>query len=105
DELQALKGEQREDILLWYKRRLSEGGGISPLDNKEYPFYDYLVMMGYDDSSLRESLEIYRNGESDYVNVEFVSEDPELSAFIVNVLSREFIQYYHNTTSASQQNT
>lgn len=52
--------------------------------------------LGYDRESLLEDLEIKRIGETDYLSVEFISENPELSYFTVNTFCDEIIQYFRN---------
>jgi succinoglycan biosynthesis transport protein ExoP len=53
-----------------------------------------LVSMGYDPDALRNKLNIFRSGESDYIVVQFESESPELSAYVVNQVSDEFMKSY-----------
>ena len=40
-----------------------------------------------------ENLDIKRQGSSDFINVEHVSENPLLSAYLVNTLCKEFIRF------------
>ena len=47
--------------------------------------------MHYDPASLREKLTIYRTGSSDYINIDYESDNPQLSAYVVNTLAEEFI--------------
>jgi succinoglycan biosynthesis transport protein ExoP len=55
--------------------------------------------MGYNYTALVESLIIYRVRSTDYMRFECVSENPELSAFVVNTLAEEFIRYYSRIKS------
>jgi len=48
----------------------------------------------YDYESLSEHMTVRRLEDTDYIQVEFKSENPVLSAFAANTLSREFIRYY-----------
>ncbi len=50
--------------------------------------------MGYDDASLTKKLLIYRANNSDYIDIEYESDSPLLSAFVVNTFCKEFINYY-----------
>jgi Mrp family chromosome partitioning ATPase/uncharacterized protein involved in exopolysaccharide biosynthesis len=54
---------------------------------------DYLDAYGYSIPLLRSSLYIARNQRTDYINITFRSEVPELSAFVVNALCKEFQRY------------
>lgn len=105
EEMEELTAAQHQEIISMYRQKLIDGTNISPLDNKGHRLFDYIVMMGYDEKTILSNLEISRNGESDYINVYFLSEDPELSAYVVNTLSREFIHYYNTVNSVSQQST
>jgi succinoglycan biosynthesis transport protein ExoP len=53
--------------------------------------------MGYDERSLRQELAIVRNEDSDFISVYYKSDNPQLSAFVVNELCRQFINYYTYT--------
>jgi Mrp family chromosome partitioning ATPase/uncharacterized protein involved in exopolysaccharide biosynthesis len=57
---------------------------------------ELLRLYGYDFKSLVEKLQIERIGDSDFISVKFISQNPQLSAFVVNTLSREFIRFYDN---------
>ncbi|NCI45550.1 GumC family protein [Sediminibacterium soli] len=61
-----------------------------------------LVSMGYDEESLKSKIAIYRVNRSDYIDVEFRSDNPLLSAFVVNQLTAEFIRYYASATKTNQ---
>jgi polysaccharide biosynthesis transport protein len=55
--------------------------------------------IGYNYTALVESLIIYRVRSTDYMRFECVSENPELSTFVVNTLAEEFIRYYSRIKS------
>ncbi|MGK7394604.1 MAG: exopolysaccharide transport family protein [Candidatus Cyclobacteriaceae bacterium M3_2C_046] len=61
---------------------------------KDKLIVDLLQLYDYDYQSLLQSLNIYRITDSDLMAVEFISEDPELSAFAVNTLANELIRFY-----------
>jgi uncharacterized protein involved in exopolysaccharide biosynthesis/Mrp family chromosome partitioning ATPase len=61
-----------------------------------------LVSMGYDEESLKNKMLIYRVNRSDYIDVEFRSDNPLMSAFVVNQLTSEFIKYYSTVTKTNQ---
>ncbi len=82
------KYEQKEALNLW--------------DKEEIALHNILRSMRYDQESLKGKLKIYRPGDSDFINIEFDSEDPELSAFVVNSLSNEFITYYTYLVKSNQ---
>ncbi len=53
-----------------------------------------LKTMGYDHETLLKELSMARVNQSDFIEVSFVSENPLLSAFVVNAVCAEFIRYY-----------
>lgn len=64
------------------------------LDQSQNAVFNQLVKaMGYDYESLKENLNIYRMEETDYLKVEFKSEDPRLCEFAVNQFCHEFLKY------------
>jgi succinoglycan biosynthesis transport protein ExoP len=73
---------------------------MEPLDyyNKdENGLNELMRSMKYDERNLREDLLIVRDEDSDFISVSCESPNPQLSAFVVNVLCREFINYYTHT--------
>jgi polysaccharide biosynthesis transport protein len=63
-------------------------------NDRDRMLIDMLKIMGYDFESIQENLEVERVFGTDYVGVNFSSENPFLSAFVVNTLSQEFLRYY-----------
>jgi succinoglycan biosynthesis transport protein ExoP len=52
---------------------------------------DIIVEMRYGANTLREKLTIYRTGVSDYIDIQYEAEHPDLSAYVINTLAQEFI--------------
>lgn len=50
-----------------------------------------IIDMGYDPDAIKEKLTIYRTGSGDYINIDYEAENPDLAAFVVNTLCKEFI--------------
>ncbi len=67
--------------------------------NDQVPL-EILKKAGYDYETLIKRLEIKRRGESDFIEVNFTSDNPRLSAFVVNNFSEEFIRYYKEQRGA-----
>lgn len=55
---------------------------------------EFLKVYKYDIESLKKYLYAARYQRTDYINIFFKSENPELSAFVVNVMVKEFQRYY-----------
>ncbi|MGL1696772.1 hypothetical protein ACSTH7_25385, partial [Vibrio parahaemolyticus] len=64
-----------------------------------------LASMGYDEVSLQKKIIIYRVGNSDFIDIEFESENPFLSAYVINTLISEFFDFYGNYIKNNQQRT
>ncbi|QCK13875.1 exopolysaccharide transport family protein [Mangrovivirga cuniculi] len=78
--------------------------GISTFNSDERMVAKLLKDLGYDYKSLMEEMEIRRVSNSDYISISFISEDPYLSAFVVNTLAKEFIRHQNkNVVSQSGQ--
>ncbi len=60
---------------------------------------EYFKFYGYDYESLLESMLIERVGRTDYLDIRFWSENPNLSALVVNSMGQEFLNYYKNLSS------
>ncbi len=60
---------------------------------------------GYDFESLWKKLDIKRIGETDYLSVEFESENPELSFFVVDVFLKKFFEAHGTDLSAKENKT
>ncbi|MGV3762434.1 exopolysaccharide transport family protein [Parapedobacter sp.] len=104
ENLNALDKTARQHILAELENRLVSGNVI--LTDKDevsgVKLKDVVQWMGYGEADLQENLSIGRKGESEFITVGFTSENPELSAFVVNTLSAEFIQYYHTFRSVNE---
>lgn len=68
-------------------------------------YNELLKDLGYDHASLLKSLKIERVGNTDYIKVEFVSNNAALSAFTVNSLSERFTETYNAATNAQTKNS
>lgn len=83
-----------KSILSTYTAKYNKTEGLNLWDTNQAALYSILESSKYDSESLKSKLRVYRSGESDFINVEYESENPELSAFVVNALTEEFIKYY-----------
>jgi len=104
--LDSLKPEQRTEVIALYKQKLYNKSVLGLADNnKKYPLYDYVASMNYEDASINANLSINRTEGSDYINVSYTSANPELSVYVVNTLSKEFIQNYGIDVNFNQNNS
>lgn len=87
-EVYTQKKRDYEPLLLWN----ADQNGL----------YKVIESMGYDEESLKKNLSVYRIGSSDFIEVRFTSENPTLSAFVVNELCSEFISSYSSVKRQNQ---
>lgn len=71
------KYQKHEELFLW-----------KPEEKK---LNNIIVEMGYGANSLRDKLIIWRTGVSDYIDIQYEAEHPDLSAYVINTLAQEFI--------------
>jgi polysaccharide biosynthesis transport protein len=83
-----------QHALLVYRAKLKNGEPLSLYSRDESGLNQLLISMKYDERSIRKDLDVERDGESDFITITFVSENPQLSAFVVNALCKEFLDYY-----------
>lgn len=69
----------------------------------EKELLEFLNMYGYGYKYIVPHFLIYQVQRTDYIEIDCTTENPELSAFIVNSLFREFIRYYRSIRSSKSQ--
>jgi succinoglycan biosynthesis transport protein ExoP len=92
--LTLLNTDARDHAIKVYSQMYSSMQALSLFNQDQNGLNSLMASMGYDDQSLLKKLSIYRDNNSDYIYISFESENPELSAYVVNTLSQEFIKYY-----------
>ncbi|MES2266112.1 MAG: Wzz/FepE/Etk N-terminal domain-containing protein [Bacteroidota bacterium] len=75
---------------------------LSYYNKDEEGLNELLRSMKYDERSLRKDLLIVRSEDSDFISVSYESNNPQLSAFIVNILCTQFIDYYTHTVRQNE---
>ena len=93
-----------ESALRVYKEKLQNGEPLSLFNKNENGLNQLLISMRYDERSLRKSLDVSRNEESDFITLTYTSENPQLSAFVVNTLCKEFLDYYSVNVKRNESN-
>ena len=87
-----------------YQIKLDSIQSLLSSDELERKHIEMLRRQRYDFESLRATLRVRRIPGTDYIGVEFSSENPYLSAFVVNTLSQEFIRYYAKAKAEQSRN-
>lgn len=92
--LKQLNKPARQHALEVYRAKHAKMEDLSLWNEDEKGLYKVLESMKYDYNTLVKELHIYRVSSSDFITVECQTENPTLSAYIVNTLNNEFITYY-----------
>jgi hypothetical protein len=74
----------------------SRPGPAEPLRSGRKKVFDLIGLYKYDGWSLSGGLSFSRVERSDFINIYFRSENPELSAFVVNTIGEQFIRFFNS---------
>lgn len=102
DDMNTLSAEDRAEAIHLFEERLAKKQVLTPLDNYKIKLYNLVKSMGYDASALSKKLAITHEQNSDFVTVEFTSGNTFLSVFVVNTLSRDFINNYSDDLASNK---
>ncbi|WP_231490815.1 lipopolysaccharide biosynthesis protein [Pedobacter sp. Leaf170] len=106
DKIDSLNASQRTEVIKLFQEKLATKSILTLADNKgKYKLHDLVESMGYGEEALRKNIDISHLENSDYINIEYVSENPELSAYVVNNFAADFITNYSGEVSVNQNNS
>lgn len=88
--------EKAKEILLEKKARKEILKAYDPEENK---VYQLIQLYEYDNESILDQLTVDRVTGTDYLNIIYKSENPEMSAFVVNTIGKEFISFFTSIMS------
>lgn len=74
--------------------KINSGSLLRADDYNEALVIEYLKLYKYNYESILKNLTVQRLSRSDYLDITFASENPELSAVVVNSIGNEFLSYY-----------
>lgn len=69
---------------------------ISPYEADDKRVYDLIKLYRYDEETVTKKLTVDRVQRTDFINISFKSENPELSAFVVNTLGEQFMRFFNS---------
>ncbi len=95
---------ERENAIKTFQYKFDHLEALSLYSPEEKKLDALLRSMKYDDVALLKDLLIFRDDESDFISISYDSENPQLSATVVNVLCAQFISYYTKTVKANESN-
>lgn len=100
--LKEIGPNARAHALEVFKEHIKTKEPLYLFDKDQFGINKVLISMGYDEASLLKKLNIYRLNSSDFIEFEFESENPFLSAFVVNTLIKEFLAFYTDYIKGNQ---
>lgn len=86
-----------------FKDKLETMTMLSPYKPEEKKLLEFLELHNYDSRSIAQNLTIYRVQRTDYIQVDYLSLHPELSAFAANNIFQQFLRYYRGVRSDRSQ--
>lgn len=89
-----LNASARKHAIEVYTRLYNTHQSLSLWDRDQNGLNMVLGSMGYDAAAINSKITAYRSESSDFITVEYESDNPMLSAFVVNTLISEFIEFY-----------
>jgi len=87
------------DAIRVFSSNLESMNPLTPYRAGDRQLLELLDMYGYDYKDLSSNLSVYRLQRTDYIQIEFLSDNPLLSAFVVNTLYDQFLRYYRTVRS------
>jgi succinoglycan biosynthesis transport protein ExoP len=76
-----------------FQNRLDSMSMLTSFNPEERKLLEFLKLYGYDYKTIDNNLNIYRLQRTDYLQIDYLSENPELSAFVVNNVFQQFKRY------------
>lgn len=69
---------------------------LKAYDPDENKVYELIQLYQYENESILDQLTVDRVEGTDYLNIIYKSENPEMSAFVVNTIGKEFISFFNS---------
>ncbi len=102
DFVKELSGEEVKQLVALAEQKDQANEELALESPQEQKLLSALHSMGYDRNSIREALKSYRLNNSDFIEMTYESENPQLSAFVLNSLAQEFVNFYTNVVTANK---
>lgn len=106
EDIKKLGPEDRREVIEDFRAMLASEKVLNLSDNDgKYKLLDIVNSMGYGEKGFDEKLTIERKDNSDFIDIDYVSENPLLSAYVVNTLTTEFLHTYGANVNHNQENS
>lgn len=89
----------RDLALSTLKQKLESMTTLTSFNPEEKDLLEYIDLYQYDYNSLLKAIGVNRVQRTDYIEIASISENPSLSAFMVNNLFPQFLRYYRGIRS------
>jgi len=84
----------KNEVVKIFSEKLEQMKMLSSFDSTERKLIELLKIYGYAEESLLADIQVYRLEQTDYIDIDCTTENPLLSAYIVNTLCKEFNRFY-----------
>jgi polysaccharide biosynthesis transport protein len=74
---------------------------LTTYDPQDKMVWNLVNLYGYDEDNISKNLTVAGVPKTDYINVSFSSENPELSAYVSNKIGTKFKEFYSSLTSTN----
>jgi Mrp family chromosome partitioning ATPase/uncharacterized protein involved in exopolysaccharide biosynthesis len=106
EDIKKLSPEDRQEVIESFRAMLANEKILNLSDNQgKYKLLDIVNSMGYGEGSFDKKLTIGRKDNSDFIDVDYISENPLLSAYVVNTLTTEFLHSYGANVNYNQESS
>jgi Mrp family chromosome partitioning ATPase/uncharacterized protein involved in exopolysaccharide biosynthesis len=92
----AYKEINLDEAVRAFREKLQSMKMLTSFNPEEKKLLELLKLYEYDYDNLMKKMAVYRLQHTDFLQIEYVSNNPNLSAFVVNDVFDEFLRYYGN---------
>lgn len=89
----------KEQALRIFKEKLESMTALTSFKQEEKDLLEYMSLYGYDYNNLTKEIFVNRVQRTDYVQIDAITSNPDLSAYMVNTLFPEFLRYFRSVQS------
>ncbi len=86
-----------------FARKLETMSMLNSYNPEEKKLIEFINLYGYNYKSVGAGLNVSRLQRTDYLQIDYFSENPEMSAFVANSVYEQFIRYYSNIRTTKTQ--
>jgi polysaccharide biosynthesis transport protein len=99
----AYKRINKTEAINLFENKLASMTPLTSYKPEEKKLLELLNAYGYNFANITSHMAIFQVPRTDYIQIDFVSEHPDLSAFVVNNIYQQFIRYYKTINSTISQ--